>query len=75
MVNRNWLFKNKAESNTINSLLKERQMTKVKKTFEGKLDRFPKHKIYLNVNHLEKGEYTLKIIFKNKVIKKTTFKK
>ena len=50
-------------------------MIKNKKTFEGEIDHFPKHKIYLNVNHLEKGEYTLKIVYKNKVIKKTTFKK
>ena len=50
-------------------------MVKKKKTFEGKLDHFPKHKIYLNVNHLDKGNYTLKIVHKNKVIKKTTFNK
>ena len=50
-------------------------MVKNNKTFMGKLEYAPKHKIYLNVNHLEKGEYTLKIVYKNKVIKKTTFKK
>lgn len=50
-------------------------MNDKKKTFTGNIDQIPKHKIYLNVNHLEKGEYTLKIVFKNKVIKKTTFKK
>jgi len=50
-------------------------MADVKKTFIGKLDNLPSYKIYLNVNHLEKGIYTLKIVHKNKVIKKTTFKK
>ncbi len=50
-------------------------MVKKKKTFEGELDHFPKHKIYLNVNHLDKGRYILKIVYKNKVIKKTTFNK
>ncbi len=50
-------------------------MIKKKKTFEGKLDHFPKHNIYLNINHLDKGIYTLKIVYKNKIIKKTTFKK
>ncbi len=50
-------------------------MADVKKTFIGKLDNLHSYKIYLNVNHLEKGIYTLKIMHKNKVIKKTTFKK
>jgi hypothetical protein len=50
-------------------------MTDEKKAFIGKLDNLPNFKIYLNVNHLEKGLYTLKIVHKNKVIKKTTFKK
>ena len=50
-------------------------MTKNKNDFVGELDHFQKHKIYLNVNHLEKGTYTLNILHKNKVIKKTTFKK
>jgi hypothetical protein len=50
-------------------------MVKKKHAFVGHIDHFPKHKIYLNVSHLEKGTYTLKIVHKNKVIKKTTFKK
>lgn len=50
-------------------------MVKKKQVIEGELNHFPKHQIYLNVNHLEKGVYTLKIVFKNKIIKKTTFKK
>jgi hypothetical protein len=50
-------------------------MADVKKTLIGNLDTLPNYKIYLNVNHLEKGMYTLKIVHKNRVIKKTTFKK
>tara|TARA_R110000868_G_C10337919_1_gene714918 strand:- start:137 stop:289 length:153 start_codon:yes stop_codon:yes gene_type:complete len=50
-------------------------MVKKKLAIEGDIDHFKEHKIYLNVNHLEKGIYTLKIVHKNKVIKKTTFKK
>lgn len=46
-----------------------------KKKYEGKLNEVPTHKIYLNVNNLKKGLYTLKIINKNKVIKKTKFNK
>ncbi|WP_201739460.1 hypothetical protein [Dokdonia sinensis] len=49
-------------------------MTKPKK-YEGKLPALPSAEIYLNVDHLEKGEYTLKIIQKNKLITKTIFKK
>lgn len=33
----------------------------------------PSYEIYLNVNALQEGEYELKIMNKNKVIKKTTF--
>ncbi len=43
--------------------------------YEGKLKDALTDKIYLNVNNLKKGSYTLNIISKNKVIKKTTFKK
>ena len=50
-------------------------MVKKKKSYVGELIYIPKHKIYLNVNHLEKGIYTLNIVYKNKVIKKTTFNK
>lgn len=42
---------------------------------EGTLDSFPQKEIYLNINHLEEGTYLLKITHRNKVIKKTTFKK
>ena len=43
--------------------------------YEGTLDKFNSKEIYLNVNHLEKGSYSLKIIYKNKVINTTHFKK
>jgi len=46
-----------------------------KKKYEGHLNEMPTDKIYLNVNNLKKGVYTLKIIDKNKVIKKTRFNK
>ena len=45
------------------------------KKYEGALDTFLSQTIYLNVNHLEKGNYTLTIIHKNKVLKTTHFKK
>tara|TARA_R100001132_G_C3249066_1_gene76933 strand:- start:586 stop:732 length:147 start_codon:yes stop_codon:yes gene_type:complete len=45
------------------------------KKYEGSLDRFKTNEIYINVNHLEKGSYNLKIVYKNKVIKSTHFKK
>ena len=45
------------------------------KIYKGTINEFKKYKIFLNVNHLEKGTYTLNITYKNKVIKKTTFKK
>ncbi len=41
----------------------------------GTIESAPFYQINLNINHLQKGIYTLKIIHKNKVIKKTTFKK
>lgn len=45
------------------------------KLYEGKLSNALTNKIYLNVNNLKKGLYTLNIVDKNKVIQKTTFKK
>ena len=50
-------------------------MSKKIKSLEGKIDHFPKHSIYININHLDKGNYTLKIVHKNRIIKKTNFKK
>ena len=44
-------------------------------SLEGTIDSFPEKEIYLNINHLKEGTYVLKIIHKNRVIKKTTFKK
>jgi hypothetical protein len=48
-----------------------------KKTYhlKGELEKPHNRKILLNINHLEKGEYELNIIHKNKIIIKTTFKK
>jgi len=43
--------------------------------FETRLEELPGKKIYLNVGHLDKGEYELNIVYKNKLIVKTTFKK
>lgn len=43
--------------------------------YEGNVERFSSQKIYLNVYYLEQGYYELNIIHKNKLIKKTTFKK
>ena len=50
-------------------------MAQKKITYEAKIDQFPSNKIYINVNNMEKGDYELNIINKNKLIKKTTFKK
>lgn len=41
----------------------------------GNVDMLKSKKIYLNINHLEKGNYKLKIVNKNKVINTTQFKK
>lgn len=46
-----------------------------KKRYEGELNKLPGFEIYLNINHLKKGQYTLKIINKNKIIKNIHFKK
>lgn len=50
-------------------------MEKKSNKYKGELPPMLDHKIYLNVNALKKGEYELKIIDKNKIIKKITFKK
>ena len=44
-------------------------------SLKGTLDSFPEKQIYLNINHLKDGNYVLKIIHKNKIIKKTRFNK
>ena len=46
-----------------------------KAKFEGKLAHLKTHKIYLNINKLEKGDYKLKLIQNNKIIKTIDFKK
>ena len=46
-----------------------------KKTFMGTIPTIPETDIYLNVNHLEKGNYKLKIVHNNRIIKSTIFKK
>ena len=50
-------------------------MKKQRKTLIGNVPQVPDQEIYLNVNALAEGTYELKIINKNKVIKKTSFKK
>ena len=50
-------------------------MIEKKKTYKGEIESFPRHDIYLNVNNLEKGAYTLRILNRNKVIKKISFDK
>jgi hypothetical protein len=51
-------------------------MSKKKPThYKGELESLPEKKIYINVNHLEKGDYQLDIIHKNKVLTKAAFKK
>jgi len=46
-----------------------------KKIYEGSIKKLTMNKIYLNINHLEKGTYKLKIIHKNKIIKSMHFTK
>ena len=41
----------------------------------GHLPKMPEGEIYLNVTRLDDGDYELTIMDKNKVIKKTTFRK
>lgn len=48
---------------------------KNRQSFEAKIDKLPDKIVYLNVNHLEKGDYELNIIHQKKIIKKTSFNK
>lgn len=51
-------------------------MSKKKPThYKGEIEDLKEKKIYINVNHLEKGDYQLDIIHKNKVLIKAAFKK
>lgn len=43
--------------------------------YKGQIEKLPDKKIFINVNHLEKGDYELNIINKNKLIVKTKFNK
>jgi hypothetical protein len=43
--------------------------------YKGNLNQLQNKKIYINIKHLEKGDYELNIVFKNKIIIKTNFKK
>lgn len=43
--------------------------------YEGKIEKLPDKIIYVNVNHLDKGNYELNIINQNKLIVKTKFNK
>jgi hypothetical protein len=49
-------------------------MKKRKLICNGEIRRFPSHEIYLNVDQLASGVYTLNIVHKNKLVKKITFK-
>ncbi|WP_179007588.1 hypothetical protein [Winogradskyella forsetii] len=50
-------------------------MKKKRTAYQAEIDHIPTKEIHLNVNYLQPGKYVLKIMYKNKVIKKTTFKK
>lgn len=51
-------------------------MSKKKLTrYKGEIESLGEKMIYINVNHLEKGDYQLDIIHKNKVLTKAIFKK
>lgn len=50
-------------------------MKKKRSSLHGSIPAVPKQKIYLNVNALENGEYELRILNKNKLIKTITFNK
>lgn len=50
-------------------------MPKIATKYEAKMEIFPARKIYIHVNHLDKGNYELNIIHKNKLIIKTNFQK
>ena len=48
---------------------------KKRNSFKGEIEKLPDKKIYINVDHLEKGNYELNIINKNKLIVKAKFNK
>ncbi|MBT8310954.1 MAG: hypothetical protein HKO72_06560 [Flavobacteriaceae bacterium] len=50
-------------------------MAQKKNVYEGYVNELLTNDIIINVNHLKQGYYTLVIMHKNKIIKKTRFKK
>lgn len=42
-------------------------------SYDGLVDMTPTKEILLNIKHLDRGKYVLKIIHKNKVLKSTFF--
>jgi hypothetical protein len=46
-----------------------------KKPYIGTIETLQEKQIFLNINHLEKGRYKLKIVHNNKIIKSTDFNK
>ncbi|MEO6349010.1 MAG: hypothetical protein ABIO60_14000 [Aquaticitalea sp.] len=48
---------------------------KKKAKLEGTVDAIAGRKIYININHLEKGAYKLHIIHNNKILISTKFNK
>lgn len=48
---------------------------KKEKQYSGNQEIVPGKQIFLNINNLAEGIYTLKIMLNNKVIKEVTFKK
>ncbi len=45
------------------------------KKYKANLETIKNNKIYLNIKHLDKGDYIIKIINNNKTIKEVTFTK
>lgn len=48
-------------------------MKNKQKRYEGFIEKLPTNKIYLNINNLDKGDYKLEIIHKNKTLKTVHF--
>lgn len=46
-----------------------------RKSYSGHVEKLDVKQIYINIKHLDKGHYKLKIVHKNKVIKSTHFVK
>jgi hypothetical protein len=43
--------------------------------YKGEIEKLPDKKIFINVKHLEKGEYELNVVNKNKLLIKAKFSK